>query len=345
MRLAFGVCAAAAALVLAATAGAEQKVRWKMASSFAGTLDVVGEGGPRVSKMVERLSNGSFDLRFFEPGALVPPLQVFDAVSQGSIEASWTTPGYHAGKIPSAPIFTTVPFGPNVMEMFAWLKFGGGTEIKDNIYAKYGARGLHCGVIAPEASGWFRHEIKSIGDLRGLKMRFFGLGAKVMEKLGVSTQLLAPGDIYPALELGTIDATELSFPSMDVKMGFHQVAKHYYMPGWHQQSSVTELLVNLARYNELSDAHKAALDAACGENIVWGMSASEARQFGALQEVKAKGVTIHRWPDDILAKMESVWQEVVAEEVAKDPDFKKAWESYSTFRKNYAIWREVGYLK
>jgi TRAP-type mannitol/chloroaromatic compound transport system substrate-binding protein len=344
MRIVFGLCVAAAALATAAAADAQQKVRWKMPSSFAGTLDVVGEGGPRVQKMMDRLSGGAFELKFFEPNALVPPLQVFDPVSQGSVEAAWTTPGFHAGKIPSAPIFTTVPFGPGPSEFFAWLNHGGGTEIKDEVYGRYNVRGLHCGVIAPEASGWFRKPINSVEDLRGIKMRFFGLGAKVMEKLGVSTQLIAPGDIYPALELGTIDATELSFPSMDLKMGFHQVAKNYYFPGWHQQSSVTELLVNVDKFKALPENYKAMLETACAENIVWSMSASDARQVKALDEIKAKGVTVHRWSPEILAAMRKAWDEVVAAEAAKDPDFKKAWDSYSSFRASYVVWREHGYM-
>jgi TRAP-type mannitol/chloroaromatic compound transport system substrate-binding protein len=344
MRIAVGICAALGALAVAAAAEAQQKVRWKMPSSFAGTLDVVGEGGPYFSKLIDRVSAGSMEIKFFEPNALVPPLQVFDPVSQGSVEAAWTTPGFHAGKIPSAPIFTTVPFGPNFTEFMAWVRHGGGQQVKDEIYGRYGVRGFPCNAIVPEASGWFRKEIKTLEDLKGIKMRFFGLGAKVMEKLGVSTQLIAPGDIYPALELGTIDATELSFPSMDVKMGFHQVAKHYYFPGWHQQTSLTELLVNLEKYNALNDQHKAMIELACGETLMWGISASDARQFKALQEVKAKGVSIHRWSPQILAAMEKAWQEVVAAETAKDPDFKKAWDSLSAFRANYAIWREHGYM-
>jgi len=344
MRIAFGLCAAVAALAVGSAADAQQKVRWKMPSSFAGTLDVVGEGGPRVQKTMDRLSGGAFEIKFFEPNALVPPLQVFDPVSQGSVEAAWTTPGFHAGKIPSAPIFTTVPFGPGPSEFFAWLNHGGGTEIKDEVYGRYGVRGLHCGVIAPEASGWFRKPINTLEDLRGIKMRFFGLGAKVMEKLGVSTQLIAPGDIYPALELGTIDATELSFPSMDLKMGFHQVAKNYYFPGWHQQSSVTEMLVNLEKFNALPDNYKAMVETACAENIVWSMSASDARQVKALEEIKAKGVTVHRWSPQILQAMQKAWDEVVVAETAKDPDFKKAWESFSKFRASYTVWREHGYM-
>jgi len=343
----FGLCGLglAAAIGLGADAGAQDKVvRWKMQSAFPATLDVVGEGGPVLSRNLERISDGKLNVKFFEPGALVPPLQTLDAVHKGSIEAAWTTAGFHAGKIPSAPFFTTVPFGPNAGEFFAWLNYGGGDQLKEEIYGRFNAYAPNCGVIAPEASGWFRKEIKTAEDLRGLKMRFFGLGAKVMEKLGVTTQLIAPGDVYPALELGTIDAAELAFPSLDLKAGFHQVAKHYYFPGWHQQSSVLEFLMNKPKWEELSAQHKAMIEVACGENIRWMFSTSEARQFKALEEIKSKGVTIHHWPTDILARMRTAWDEVVREESAKDADFKRTYESYAAFREKYAIWRKHGYM-
>jgi TRAP-type mannitol/chloroaromatic compound transport system substrate-binding protein len=176
-------------------------------------------------------------------------------------------------------------------------------------------------------------------------MRFFGLGARVMQKLGVQTQLIPPGEIYPALERGIIDATELAFPSIDIKQGFHQVAKHYYFPGWHQQSSVGEFLVNLKKWNELSEAHRRMIEVACDANLTWSFVTSEARQFGAMKDLVEKhGVKIHYWSDAVLARMRSAWEEVIAEESAKDPDFKRAHESYAAFRKQYAIWKDQGYL-
>jgi TRAP-type mannitol/chloroaromatic compound transport system substrate-binding protein len=330
----------------AAQATAQKNVRWKMASAFASGLDVVGESGPIFAENLRKMSGGTLDVKFFEPGALVPAFEVFNAVSKGSIEAGWTTPGFHVGQIPAAPWFTTVPFGPQAGEYLAWLRYGGGHALKDEIYGRHGVKGISCVVITPEASGWFRKEIKTVDDLKGLKMRFFGLGARVMQTLGVQTQLIPPGEIYPALERGIIDATELAFPSIDIKQGFHQVAKHYYFPGWHQQSSVTEFLVNLKKWNELSEAHRKMIEVACDANITWSFVTSEARQFGALKDLVEKhGVKIHYWSDAILARMRSAWEEVIAEESAKDPDFKRAHESYSAFRKQYAIWKEVGYFK
>lgn len=329
---------------LSAAAEAQKRVKWKMQSAFAGRLAVLGESVKRFEKNIDLMSGGSLKIKAFEPNALVPPLEGFDAVKRGSIDAMWGASAYHAGKIPALSWFTAVPFGPRAGEYLAWLRYGGGDEIYDEIYAAHGVKGFHCLVIAPEASGWFREEIRSADDLRGLKLRYGGLGARVMTKMGASTQLLAPGDIYAALERGVIDATEFSMPVIDLALGFHQVAKHYYFPGWHQQATIGELLVNREKWDALSDQHKAIIEAACGDSLSWSFIRSEALQFEAMAELKAKGVTIHRWPDSILTQFEAKWQEVVEEESAKDPLFKRIYESYSAFRKQYKIWKDHAYL-
>jgi TRAP-type mannitol/chloroaromatic compound transport system substrate-binding protein len=199
-------------------------------------------------------------------------------------------------------------------------------------------------MVAPEASGWFRKEVKSVEDLRGLKMRFLGLGARVIEKFGVSTQLLVPGDIYPALELGTIDATEFSMPVIDEGLGFHQIAKHNYYPGWHQQGTLLDVIVHKPKYDALSEYHKNVLRIACESNLLTTFVESEAAQFGAMGRMKEKGVTMHRWPEEILATFEKAWAEVVEAEAARDADFKRVYESYASFREQYAVWREMGYV-
>ena len=183
-------------------------VRWKMASAFPGELVQLGDQGQLLEERVRVLSGGTVELKFFEPGALVPPFEIFDAVSNNSIDAGWSAAGYWAGKIPAAQFFTAVPFGPSAGEALAWVFYGGGQELFEELYRPHNIHPMPCNLLSPEGSGWFSNPIESIDDLKGLKMRFFGLGAKVIEKLGVSTQLLAGGDIFPALELGTIDATE-----------------------------------------------------------------------------------------------------------------------------------------
>lgn len=327
------------------TANAQDRVLWKMQSAFPGGLLVLGEAVERFERNVEAISGGDFRVKVYEPNALVPALEGFDAVSVGSIDAMWGASAYHVGKIPALSWFTAVPFGPRAGEYLAWLRYGGGGDIYNEIYAEHGLKGLHCLIIAPEASGWFRNEIESAEDLKGLKVRYGGLGAKVLAKMGASTQLLAPGEIYAALDRGTIDAAEFSMPAIDQNLGLHQVAQHYYFPGWHQQATIGELLINLKKWNALSDRHKAIIEVACGESLSWSFVRSEALQFKAMASLRDKGVMIHRWSDRLLKEFEAKWQEVVEEESARDPLFKRIYDSFSAFRQEYRIWREHGYLR
>ena len=322
-----------------------KKVKWKMGSTFPGSLVQIGTLGVRLQDQVNLISGGNINIKFFEPSALVPPLEIFDAVSTGGIDAGWGTPGYWAGKVPALQLFSSVPFGPPASEYMSWMYFGGGKEFYEELYARHNIKGILCGIIPPEASGWFREEINGPEDLKGLKMRFFGLGAKVMEKVGVSTQLLAGGDIYPALELGTIDSTEFSMPAIDLELGFYQIAKHYYFPGWHQQSTFMELMINLEKWNSLSETQKAQIEAACGDNFRHAIAEGEGIQGPALKTLQEKGVTLHTWSPEMLAIFENGWNEVAAELVESDEDFAKVWASLTKFRENYKAWKELGYLK
>lgn len=335
---------AAAVAALAASPSFAGKVKLNMAAFFPSTLTQLGEAGARLEASVNAIGGGSLELKLFEPGALVPSLEIYDAVASGSVDMGTSVSGLWGSKNSALNVFSSVPFGPEAGEYLAWMWHGGGEELMNEIYHEAGLHSLVCGIIAPEASGWFRTEVTSTEDLKGLKMRFFGLGAKVMEKLGVDTQLLAGGDIYPALERGTIDATEFSMPAVDQGAGLYNIAKHYYFPGWHQQATVQEVIINKAKWDTLDDQQQAILETACQAITAWQYAEGEAIQFKALQEMQAEGVTLHRWSDDILAAYETAWGEVVAEEAAANPDFAKAWDSLSAFRENYGEWAKFGYL-
>jgi TRAP-type mannitol/chloroaromatic compound transport system substrate-binding protein len=341
------VFALAAGLVVALGTDAEaKKVRWKMQSTWGSKLPHLGWSATRFAEDVKVMSDGDLVLKFFEPGALIPALECVDAVSKGSIESCWTTPGYHTGKYPALSFFTAVPFGPGFGEFMAWKLFGGGNELRDEIYKKHDLISIDNLAIGPETSGWFRKPITSLDQLKGMKMRFFGLGAKVMQKMGVSTQLLAGGDIYPALEKGVIDATEFSMPAMDISYGFYQIAKYNYFPGWHQQTSVSELLMNRTAWNKLSKAQQRIISVALGHQVHYTYAETEAKNFGAMKQMQTKhGVKVKRWPDSVLAKFEQAWREVVAEESAKDPLFKKVADSYFGFREEYKVWKDAQELK
>jgi len=342
--------AAATAMVLSCLQGTpaeaqDKRVRMQMAGAFPSSMQILGPAQLRAVDLIKRMSGGTIDMRFFEPGALVPGSQYFDAVSNGSLDSAYTAAGYFTGKDIAFAMFTTVPFGPDAGEFLAWYEYGGGNQLMWEMHEKFNIVARNCGLISPEASGWFRKEMNSLDDFKGLKMRFFGLGANVMQKMGVATQLLQAGEIFQALQLGTIDATEFSMPTMDLSLGFHQVAKYYYFPGWHQQTSIGQLYISKAKWAELSDTQKLIIEQACKANMLQELAEGEALQFGAMQELKNKGVNFRKWSPEVLKALEAKWMEVVAEESGKSANFKKVWDSYSKFRANYAIWRDLGYMK
>ncbi len=327
-------------------APAAQKVTLKMASIFPASLQLLGDSGVKLTKTVGEISGGTLELKFFEPGALVPGLESIPAVAKGSVDAAWSSPGFFAGTDTTFNLFSTSPFGANPTELLAWMYYGGGLELMDEMFAAHNVKAIPCQMIPPEASGWFRKEIKTLDDVKGMKMRFFGLGAKVMDKMGVATQLLAPGDIFQALQLGTIDATEFSMPSSDESFGFFQVAKYYYFPGWHQPASFNALFINMEVWNKLSSQHKRILEVACGDSVRDGLARGDAAQAPAMQRMVDKhGVKVMNWSDDMLDAYKKAWEEVVAEESAANPNFKKVYDSFSKFRKEYALWGQNGYLK
>jgi TRAP-type mannitol/chloroaromatic compound transport system substrate-binding protein len=342
--LALGVISTVA-LAAASADAQERKIRVQMQSNFASSLKVLGDNAKYTAETITRVTGGTVEVRFFEPGALVPAGQAFDAVASGSLDAAWATPGFWTGKDIAFAVYSTVPFGPDGGEYLAWMKFGGGEKLLQELYAKYGIHSMLCNLIAPEASGWFRKEINSLDDLKGLKMRFFGLGANVMQKLGVATQLLQAGEIFQALQLGTIDATEFSMPAMDLSLGFYQVAKFYYFPGWHQQATFGDMIWNKAKWDTLSPAQKAQVTASCDSAVLNGFALSEFAQVAAMRELEAKGVQFKTWNKQFLDAYDKAWQEVAAEQAQKSPEFKKAWDSLNKFRADYSIWRERGYLR
>ncbi len=339
--------AAALSASIAATAvNAADKLLLKTPIAFSTALPGLGSPIPRVAEQLDRMSGGTLRMKVYEPNKLVPPFEILDAVSSGKINSGYTTAGYWAGKIPAAPLFSAVPFGPEAGEYMAWLYYGNGLDLYQEMYdsAGFNVKVLPCAIIAPETSGWFAEEIESVEDLNGLKMRFFGLGGKVMQKLGVATSLLPGGEIFPALEKGAIDATEFSMPAIDARLGFHKLVKYNYFPGWHQQATVFELLVNKDVWNEASDQHKAIIENACKASMTDSFAEGEAIQHEALLDnVNNNGVTIKQWSPEMLETFRATWAEVAAEE-SGDAFFKKVLDDMNNFRDGYQIWKTNAFL-
>lgn len=335
------------ALIVGAGADAEAdgKVKLKMQSAWNPGLPALGETAKYFSDRIAATSDGEITFKFFESKKLVPTLQIFDAVSAGTVDAGYAWPGYWMGKIPALALFAAVPFGPEAPEFLAWIYHGGGLELWRELYASQGVVPVPCGVLAPEASGWFAKPINSVEDLKGLKIRYAGLGGEVLKKLGASVTLLAAGDIFPNLERGVLDATEFSMPAIDLKLGFYKIIKNYYFPGWHQPSSILELLVNKGKWDAMSDSERAAIEAACGDSVLWGLTKGVASQSEAVQFFKDNGVNIRIWSPEMIATFRKASSEVMEEQSANDADFKRAWDSLQAFRTKNAEWRGMAYAR
>ena len=339
--------AASLAAVMATGGAAQSQEVIEMTSAFSRNLPILGTAGV---DFVEKINGIASDVEFehFDPGELVPTLEALDAVSGGSVDAAYTTAGYWQGKITSASLFAAVPFGPEAGEFLAWMLYDDGHELFQRMYDQngYNVKVLPCGIIAPETSGWFKEPINSVADLEGLNMRFFGLGAEVMQRLGVSTSLLAAGDIFPALERGAIDATEFSMPLIDQRLGFYNIASNNYFPGWHQPATMFELLINKDRWEDLDEKSQKQIEVACLANITTNYAEGEAVNFTAMQDnVENNGVTIRQWPDEMLDAFESAWAEVAAELAAEDEYFAEVWADLQEFREGYKVWNNNIYLK
>ena len=311
--------------------------KWKIASTFPSNLVIIGELGVRITEKINNNSNNSLYLKYFEPGALVPPLEIFDAVSSGAVDAGWSTPGYWAGKIPALQIFSSLPFHYNIDDHNEWIWNQGGFQKMNKIYNKYNIQSIPCGLVTSEGFGWFKNKITNIEDLQGLKMRFFGLGAKVMDKVGANTMLLAGGDIYPALELGTIDATEFAPPYIDIELGFYQVAKYYYYPSWHQPFALLELMINLDSWNSISLDQQLLIVSECKNNINFGLVKQESLIPEALKKIESKGVIINVTPKSIMPYLKSAWEEILIHERRNNEEFNSVYMAWLNRKKEKHI--------
>lgn len=321
-----------------------RRLHWRLPISISSTTPILGQTPAWVAQALATASAGAMQLEVFDPGELVPAFSITDAVRDDKVPAGHTWLGYDQGKVPASALLAATPFGLEPWEYIAWWHEGGGHALADGIYAKQNIKPLLCGVIGPETAGWFREPIESLDDLNGLKIRFAGLGGKVMERAGASVTMLPGSEIYQALEKGAIDATEFSLPAMDQALGFARVAKHNYFPGWHQTFTAVHMVVNLDRWQALDAADRQMLQSACDTGTVMSLAASEARQGPVIAGFAARGVTARYLDEDILRELQRIAQDVMAEEAAADADFAAVLASQRAFSKAYLPWKRLGYL-
>ena len=318
-----------------------KKYKWKMVTTWGPNAPVLGDACSYFADLVEKLSNGRMKIHIYAGGELVPALQSFDAVRNGSAEISNGAAYYWAGKNPAFQFFATVPFGMNTQQLTAWLFQGGGMELWRALYADYKVIPFYSGSTGVQMGGWFNREINSIDDLKGLKMRIPGLGGRVLEKAGGSAVLLAGTELYTGLERGVIDATEWLGPYHDYLMGFYQIAKYYYSPGWHEPGTALEFSINKEKYEALPKDLQAIIETATYQAATWFSTKMEAMNAEYLQKIQAEGIHPRFFPQDVLDALKGYTKEVIDDLVQSSPDGAKVYASYSAFRKKIIPWSNL----
>ena len=332
--------AAGAATTLAAPAIAQSAptIKWRLTSSFPKSLDTIYGGADVLANRLREMTGGKFDIRVFPGGEIVPGLQALDAVQQGTVECCHTCSYYYVGKDRTFGFGTAVPFGMNARQMNAWVYYGGGQKALDDFYANYNVVSFAGGNTGTQMGGWWRKEVKTLADLKGVKMRIAGLGGTVFSELGVVPQQIAGGDIYPALEKGTIDAAEWVGPYDDEKLGFYKVAKNYYYPGFWESGPTIHFFVNKKEWDKLPKEYQAAFQAAAYEANVTMMAEYDHKNPIALSKLLQNGVKLQKFSDEILGAAYKAAQQIYADEAGKNPAFKKIYTEWDKYRKTQNAW-------
>ena len=336
-----GAGLAAAAVASPAVAQSMPEVRWRLTSSFPKSLDTLYGVSEVFVKRLAEITDNRFIIQPFAAGEIVPGLQAFDAVSNGTVEACHTASYYYVGKDPTFTFGTALPFGMNPRQQNAWFIEGGGTDLLNEFYKSYNVRAVSCGNTGTQMGGWFRKEIKTVGDLNGLKFRVGGFAGRILTKLGVVPQQIAGGDIYPALEKGTIDAAEWVGPHDDEKLGFAKVAPFYYYPGWWEGGAQLQTMANTAKWEQLPKHYKAAFDAAAYQAGTWMQARYDAANPSALRRLVAQGTQLRPFPFEVMEACHKAANELYAEVAAQNPWFKRVLDHTVAFRNEQYLWFQV----
>lgn len=336
-----GAAAAAGAVAAPALAQSQPTINWRLASSFPKSLDTIYGGAEVFAKRVSELTGGKFNIRVFAGGEIVPALQVADAVQAGTVEMGHTASYYYFGKDPTFAFDGALPFGLNSRQQTAWFDQGGGRELTREFYKEYGIMNFLGGNTGTQMAGWFRKEIKSVQDLKGLKMRVSAFGGRVLERLGVVPQQIPGGDIYPSLEKGTIDAAEWIGPYDDEKLGFNKVAQFYYTPAWWEAGLQVSFYVGIKEWEKLPKEYQAAIEAASYETNVVMQAQYDARNPSALARLLKGGTKLRQFPREVLDASWNAANQVFEEEAARNAKFKKIFDQWRRFRQDQNQWFSV----
>jgi TRAP-type mannitol/chloroaromatic compound transport system substrate-binding protein len=321
--------------------GTQPEVKWRLASSFPKSLDTIFGAADVISKRCSAATNGKFQIQVFAGGEIVPPFGVVDAVQNGTVELCHTAPYYFFGKDPTFAFSCAIPFGMNARQQNAWMYHGGGMALMREFFKDYNIISFPAGNTGAQMGGWFRKEIKTVADLKGLKMRIGGTGGLPLTKLGVVPQQIPGGDIYPALEKGTIDAAEWVGPYDDEKLGFYKVAKNYYYPGWWEGGPELDCFVNIKAWEALPKDYQAIFEAACYEANVDMVAKYDALNPAALKRLIGNGVNLQPFSNDIMAACYKATTETYDEIAGKNAKFAKIYTPWKAFRADQIQWFAV----
>ena len=317
---------------------AQPTIRWRLATSFPRSLDAIYTAEDEFAKIVSQMSGGKFTITVHSAGELLPPFGVVDGVQSGTVECCHTAAYYFFGKDPTFAIGSAIPFGLNSRQMTAWMFGGNGQKLMREFYHGYNIINFPMGNTGAQMGGWYRKEIKSVKDLKGLKMRTAGVAGMIMQRLGAVTQSIPAGEIYTSLEKGAIDAVEWIGPYDDLKIGLYKVAPHYYYPGWWEGSTQGDLFVNVKAYEALPAEYKAMIEAAASRSHIIFQALYDARNPIALKQLVAGGAKLHRFSKDIMSAAFKESMALYEELSAKNPQWKKVYEDYSKFRAEQNMW-------
>ncbi len=336
-----GAGVAAAAVASPAVAQGMPEISWRLTSSFPKSLDTLYGAAELFAKTLSEITDGKFKVQVFAAGEIVPGLQAADAITSGTVEMAHTASYYYWGKDPTFAFGTAVPFGLNQRMQNAWMYEAGGIDLMNEFYAKYQIYGLPLGNTGAQMGGWYRKEINTVDDLKGLKMRIGGVGGAVITKLGAVPQQIAGGDIYPALEKGTLDACEWVGPYDDEKLGFAKVAKYYYYPGWWEGQAMLHLFINQAKWESLPKVYQAAVKAAAHVANTHMMAKYDTLNAAALRRLVAVGTQLRPFSEGVLDATFKAANELYAEISAKNPAFKKTLEAMKAVRADNYLWFQL----
>ena len=333
--------AVTATVAAPAIAQSMPEIRWRQTTSWPKSLDTLYGGADLIGKLVAELTDNKFQIQTFAGGEIVPGLQVVDAVQNGTVECGHTALYYYFGKDDAFVFGSALPFGMNSRMENAWMMHGGGLDLLNEFLKGYNCYGLPCGNTNAQMGGWFHKPIVKMDDLKGLKFRLGGFAGKIMQRVGVIPQQIAGGDIYPALEKGTIDGAEWVGPYDDEKLGFQKVAKFYHYPGWWEPSSTTGFIANLEKLNSLPKQYRDELTSACSEATTWVASKYDASNAAALKRLASQGVVLQPFSPEVMDACYKAAQELYGEINKTNPAFKKMYDSYTAFMADGYLWHQI----